>query len=71
MTSVSLSKEVSLVEHRRHDVVNIMRRAGFAELADKALRELPDPVDVEEAVKWAGKHGISADTLISQMGGSP
>jgi hypothetical protein len=59
------------VEHRRQDIVNMLRRAGFAEVAEKAMKELPDPVDVEQAVKWAGKHGLSADMLISQMGGSP
>ncbi|HTU75999.1 MAG TPA: hypothetical protein VMG38_20980 [Trebonia sp.] len=59
------------MQHRRQDVVDLLRRAGFSELAEKASRELPDPVDVEEAVRWAGKHGLSTDMLISQLGGSP
>jgi hypothetical protein len=59
------------MQHRRQDVVNMLRRAGFSDVAEKAKTELPDPVDVEEAVKWAGKHGLSADLLISHMGGSP
>jgi hypothetical protein len=49
----------------------MLRRAGFSEEADKAMAELPDPVDVDYAIRWAGRHGITKDLLISQMGGSP
>jgi hypothetical protein len=66
-----LGEEVVLVQHTRQDVINLLRRAGFYETADKALAELPDPVDIEYAIEWAARHGITKDLLISQMGGSP
>jgi hypothetical protein len=42
------------------------------ELADEALRELPDPVDVTQVEAWCTQHGYSWDNdVISRMGGSP
>ena len=40
-------------------------------MADKAQRELPDPVDSEQAAAWAVPYGINMDDLTSRMGGSP
>jgi hypothetical protein len=59
------------VQHTRQEVVNLLRRAGFFEIADQASAELPDPVDVEYAIEWVSRHGITKNLLISQMGGSP
>ena len=55
----------------RQHVVDLLRRTGFPEAADEAMRVLPDPVDIDEAVAWAAPHGITKDELISRMGGSP
>lgn len=55
----------------RQDVVDILGKTGFSAAADKALRELPDPVDLDQAVAWGAKYGITRDELISRMGGSP
>ena len=52
-------------------VADMLRRQGFPELADVALRELPDPVDAEQLESWGMRHGFSKDDLISRMGGSP
>ena len=52
-------------------VAGMLRRQGFPELADVALRELPDPVDDEQLESWGMRHGVSKDDLISRMGGSP
>jgi hypothetical protein len=52
-------------------VAGMLRRQGFPELADVALRELPDPVDAEQLESWGMRHGVSKDDLISRMGGSP
>jgi hypothetical protein len=49
----------------------MLRRTGFREAAEEAMRELPDPVDVEHLVAWGSRHGITRELLISQMGGSP
>jgi hypothetical protein len=51
--------------------VDLLRRTGFPEAADEALRVLPDPVDLDQVVAWGAPHGITRDELISRMGGSP
>jgi hypothetical protein len=56
---------------QRQEVVDLLLRAGLSGAADKALAELPDPVDLEHVQKWGDRHGISKDLLVSQMGGSP
>jgi hypothetical protein len=55
----------------RQQVVDLMNRTGYSRVADLAERELPDPVDLEDVIAFATKHGITRDDLISQMGGSP
>ncbi len=57
--------------YSRQYVADRLRRQGFPELADVALRELPDPVDTGQLETWGTRHGISKDDLISSMGGSP
>lgn len=49
----------------------MLRRQGFPELADMALRELPDPVNVDQIEVWGLRYGVTKDDLISRMGGSP
>jgi hypothetical protein len=49
----------------------MLRRAGFHSAADKAAEDLPDPIDLEQLQEWAMHHGITRDSLISWMGGSP
>jgi hypothetical protein len=55
----------------RQHVVDILHRAGLKEAAAEAARVLPDPVDLDEAVNWGARHGITHDVLVSRMGGSP
>jgi hypothetical protein len=52
-------------------VVNVLRRAGLAQLADEAQRTLPDPVDRKELEHFGAVHGLSPDVLTERMGGSP
>jgi hypothetical protein len=59
------------MEFSKQHVIDILRRAGFAEAADEALRALPDPVELEALAQWAQQYGITHDELISRMGGSP
>ena len=54
----------------RQWVVDLLRRLGYTQAAEEAARELPDPVSLEEVMKFGNRHGISA-TIMSQMGGSP
>ena len=55
----------------RQWVVNTLREIGYPQAADSAARELPDPVEIDQLKKFGERHGITIDTLISGMGGSP
>ena len=59
------------MEISRQRVAEVLRRVGYPQAADDALRDLPDVVDVKEARDWAERHGISRDVLTDLMGGSP
>jgi hypothetical protein len=59
------------VQYTRQEVVRMLRKAGFREAADEAMRDLPDPVDLDHVQEWGIQRGITRDVLISQMGGSP
>ena len=62
---------VVVMQLTRQFVVDILRRTGFPEAADEAMRALPDPVDVDDVATWGAKYGITKDELVSRMGGSP
>jgi hypothetical protein len=49
----------------------MLRNAGFREAADEAMRDLPDPVDLDHAQEWGSQRGITRDVLTSRMGGGP
>jgi hypothetical protein len=55
----------------RQSVIDVLNRLGYTQLAEEALRDLPDPVDANQVGTWGMEHGLSRDELISQMGGSP
>jgi len=59
------------MEYSRREIVALMRRTGYAELADEAERVLPDPIDTDQLVAFAQAHGLDRDDFISEMGGSP
>jgi hypothetical protein len=59
------------MQYTRQHVVDTLRAAGYHEVANAALVELPDPVDLERAQKWGMERGITTDVLTSAMGGSP
>ena len=55
----------------RQWVIDLLRRLGYTQAAEDAARELPDPVSLEEVMRFADRYGISRDEVMSQMGGSP
>jgi hypothetical protein len=65
------AQEVVAVQLTRQQVVDVFRKAGLPEMADKALHDLPDPVDSEKVAAWAVPYGINMDELRNLMGGSP
>jgi hypothetical protein len=72
-TAVSHSNESPVVAMQltRQHVVDTLRTAGLPEMADDALRDLPDPVDSDQVAEWAVGYGINMGELMSRMGGSP
>jgi hypothetical protein len=52
-------------------VADTLRRLGYTQTADEALRVLPDEVDHEQLKEFGDRHGISVDELRNRMGGSP
>ncbi len=59
------------MQYSRQEIVDLLRKAGLREVADKAAAELPDPVDLADVERWGAEHGVTKDMLISQFGGSP
>lgn len=55
----------------RQELVDVLRKAGLSEAADKAETELPDRIEVDDIENWGIQYGITRDLLISQFGGSP
>jgi hypothetical protein len=62
---------VDAVRFSRDEVVRTLRRAGLFTFADEAMQDLPDPVDLDMVQAWGAQRGITRETLISRMGGSP
>ena len=57
--------------YSRQLLVDTLRRIGYPEEADEALRVLPDDIDLKQLQEFGDRHGINRDTLINRMGGSP
>jgi hypothetical protein len=45
--------------------------AALPDLAEEALRVLPDPVEYTFAERFLAEYGVTKDDLISRRGGSP
>ena len=59
------------MEVTREHVVGVLRRAGLREVAEEADSSLPETIDLDEVADWALQRGITRDTLVSLLGGSP
>ncbi len=57
--------------YSRQWVVDTLRRIGYQQEADEALRVLPEEVDRRQLEEFGNRYGISRDELVSRMGGSP
>jgi hypothetical protein len=55
----------------RQHIVDVLRRTGMTKVAAEAQRTLPDPVDQAELDRFCLVHGLSAQSLMDRMGGSP
>ena len=61
----------SWAEVSRQHVVDLLRKAGMLEEAERAESSLPDPVDLDQACQFLAPYGITKDFLVSRLGGSP
>ena len=57
--------------YSRQWLVDTLRRIGYPQEADEALRDLPEQIDLQQLEEFGDRHGISRDELVSRMGGSP
>jgi hypothetical protein len=57
--------------YSRQWVADTLRRIGYQQEADEALRVLPEEVDRRQLEEFGDRWGISRDELVSRMGGSP
>jgi hypothetical protein len=52
-------------------IIQVLRRAGMADVAVAAQQSLPDPVDSKAVDHFCARYGLSEDSLTDSMGGSP
>jgi hypothetical protein len=57
--------------YSRQWVVDTLRRLGYAQEADEALRVLPDEIDRKQLQEFGDRHGLDSSMLTDRMGGSP
>jgi hypothetical protein len=55
----------------RQEIVKEFRRAGLADIASAAETSLPDLVDTKVLDQFCAIYGLSRESLIDRMGGSP
>lgn len=59
------------MDYPRQQFVDLLRRTGMADIADEAAKTLPDPVDDKSMAEFCVAHGLSQQSLVDLMGGSP
>jgi hypothetical protein len=57
--------------YSRQWLADTLRRLGYERVAEKALQDLPEEIDLEQLQEFGDLHGISRGELIDRMGGSP
>jgi hypothetical protein len=62
---------VAPMGYSRRWLVDTLRRLGFPQEADAALRDLPDDINREQLQEFADQHGMDRGMLTDRMGGSP
>ena len=51
--------------------IRALRRAGLPDVASAAIQTLSDPVDSKALDRFCAEHGLTRESLIERMGGSP
>jgi hypothetical protein len=61
-----------MVTISKRQALELIRRAGFTEQAERLALELPDPLDVDRDGEWLlEKYGITRTKLMEALGSSP
>ena len=55
----------------RQEIIDLLNHFGYSEVAEEALRVLPEQVDLRQVEEFSDRYGISRTELESRMGGSP
>jgi len=63
-------RAVIAMQYSRENFASTLRKTGFPEVAEEALRVLPDPVDGDQIAAFLMPYGITMDELVSRMGGT-
>ena len=58
------------MHHSREHFALALRRTGFPEAAEHALRVLPDPANGDQIAAFLAPYGITLDELVSRMAGT-
>jgi hypothetical protein len=58
------------MHYSQEHFASTLRRTGFPEAAEEALRVLPDPVEGDQIAAFLEPYGITLDDLVSRMGGT-
>lgn len=57
--------------YTRQWLIEILRRLGYTQAAEDALREMPEEFDLEQLQEFGERHGISRDEVTDAMGSGP
>ncbi len=57
--------------YSRKWLADTLRSLGYQQVAEDALRDLPEEIDLEQLEEFGDRHGLSREVLIDRMGGSP
>jgi hypothetical protein len=55
----------------RQEIVKMLRRAGMEDAAATALATLPEQMDGKAVEKFCAAYGLTTESLVDRMGGSP
>lgn len=58
------------MQYSREHFASTLRRTGFPEAAEEALRVLPDPVEGDQIAAFLAQYDITLDEMVSRMGGT-
>ncbi|HET7467289.1 MAG TPA: hypothetical protein VFL29_11530 [Candidatus Dormibacteraeota bacterium] len=57
--------------YTRKWLVDLLRRLGYVEAANDALRDMPEEFDLTRLQEFGEQHDISRDEVTGALGGSP